>query len=154
MYFELWQQLQVTAATRFVKMTENKEMAVSLAVDISISEWKKANWKNNNTWNNAKIHCLNVAVFHRHGWAESLTEIQPPYVKIICPNACVSCFFCFAIISPDIVLRCSDKLKKKKQIFTFLVARVVYEPVVQPQYISGPLVISHPNNHVLISFLL
>lgn len=22
-----------------------------------------------------------------HGWAESLTEIQPPYVKIICPNA-------------------------------------------------------------------
>lgn len=41
MYFELWQQLQVTAATRLEKMTENKEMAVSLAVDISISEWKK-----------------------------------------------------------------------------------------------------------------
>lgn len=76
---------------------------------------KKANWKkNNNTWNNARIHCLNVAVFHRHGWAESLTEIQPPYVKIICPNAYVSCFFVFAIISPDIVLRCSDKLKKNK----------------------------------------
>lgn len=41
MYFELWQQLQVTAATRLEKITENKEMAVSLAVDISISEWKK-----------------------------------------------------------------------------------------------------------------
>lgn len=49
-------------------------------------------------------------------------------------------FFCFAIISPDIVLRCSDKLKKK-QIFTFLVARVVYEPVVQPQ--------TQPNRHYL-----
>lgn len=34
----------------------------------------------------------------RHGWAEALTEIQPPYVKIICPNAYVCLFF--AVISP------------------------------------------------------